>query len=91
MNDNKPITLTVSISPELLNPFLQEITKIFQNNLKETKPEVYYLSVKEAAKLANRSVDTIRRHINEGRLLASKKDGKSYQISNNNFENYING
>lgn len=76
------------LSPEFIEAVANKV-------IEKTQPDFFkdmetYFTVKEAAKLAECSAQTIGIHIRRGILKASKP-GKSYKISETDLKNYING
>lgn len=89
---NKKITLHIEAPEELITGIAHQVIDILglekSTSIQALTEENY--TVKEAAKIAKCAPITIRRHINEGLLIANKV-GKSFLINKTNLDNYVQG
>lgn len=91
--------LKVTVSKESLNEIAQmAVDMIEKKQSKERtiskreiipKPEEFQYTVAEVAEMSKQKTGTVTRHIRLGLIKASKV-GKSWKISQENYQNYIN-
>lgn len=81
--------VTIKLSEENLDAIAEKVVAIQNKNKLPDKPleEIQY-TVNEVAKMSKREAQTVRKHINIG-LLIAEKSGKSWLISQNNYNKYI--
>ncbi|MBQ0066596.1 MAG: helix-turn-helix domain-containing protein [Phascolarctobacterium sp.] len=60
-------------------------------NDKMTEPENKYYTIYEVANIAGVEHHTIRRHIKEGLLKATKQGGRAWQVEENDLKEYLKG
>lgn len=82
--------VTIKLSEENLNSIAEKIVEIQnKNNPPDKQPvEEPQYTVNEVANLSKRTPWTIRQHINN-KLLQAEKVGKSWLISQTNYNKYI--
>ncbi len=98
MSDKKVLKFELELSDKLIENLVSQIVKkggykfinALSNSLKvisndENMERVY--TVKEASKLLNVSINTLRTHCLKG-IIESTKDGKSYRISQSSLNEY---
>lgn len=87
-----PIKIEIELSEEVMNQIAAKTAVIIEKktayDYKNKIKEVWY-TVREASGISKKSPDTIARHIRL-KLLKASKSGKSWRITKENLENYIN-
>ncbi len=82
------------IKEKKLMEYIEQNTKIgaTEQPNREHKPKegVEYISTKEAARRLNKSIRTIQRYVNQGKL-EGYKDGKDWKISKESVQEYQEG
>lgn len=82
------VTLAVDLTEKVLEAVSNRIIEITNPDFFKDQETTY--TVKEAARLADCTAQTIGNHIRAGILIATKV-GKSYKITESNLKAYING
>lgn len=80
----------IEISYELIDAIAQRVIEITKPRIIQIEPPEVTYTVNEVAKMLDKDQTTVRRHIKNG-LLVATKNGKSFTITQTNFNNYING
>ena len=75
---------------DLDDAFLERIEQRLSQRQKKRQEAKKFYTINEVALLAKTTAQTIRRHIKQGLLKASKKGGKSYLVSQQSLDNYFN-
>jgi len=81
--------VTIKLSEENLDAIAEKVVAIQNKNKPPDKSleEIQY-TVNEVAEMSKREAQTIRKHIKIG-LLIAEKSGKSWLISQTNYNKYI--
>lgn len=86
-----PILIQVELTEDVLNQIAAKTALLIESKTSKdtTSPKDVFLTVKEASVISQKSPNTIARHIRLG-LIKSAKSGKSWLISKENFDKYVN-